>query len=172
MGEANKRAQQLDFDRRVSAVRHHDSSPAWLDTGCRGFLADILVREGPCFFLDAFILRCRSRTNMTALSTIGLFIITAIAEIVGCYLPYLWLKKSASPWVLLPAAASLALFAWLLTLHPTAAGRVYAAYGGVYVSAALVWLWLVDGVRPHVWDIVGVAVTLLGMGVIMFAPRG
>jgi small multidrug resistance family-3 protein len=76
----------------------------------------------------------------------GLFIITAIAEIVGCYLPYLWLKKSASPWILLPAAASLALFAWLLSLHPTAAGRVYVAYGGVYVSVALVWLWLVDGI--------------------------
>lgn len=109
---------------------------------------------------------------MTALNTFGLFIITAIAEIVGCYLPYLWLKKSASPWVLLPAAASLALFAWLLSLHPTAAGRVYAAYGGAYVTVALVWLWLVDGVRPHVWDFVGVAVMLLGMSIIMFAPRG
>ena len=60
----------------------------------------------------------------------------------------------------------------LLSLHPTAAGRVYAAYGGVYVSVALVWLWLVDGGRPHVWDFVGVAVTLLGMSIIMFAPRG
>lgn len=69
---------------------------------------------------------------MSILSTLGLFIITAIVEIVGCYLPYLWLKKSASAWVLLPAAFSLALFAWLLSLHPTAAGRVYAAYGGVY----------------------------------------
>jgi small multidrug resistance family-3 protein len=83
---------------------------------------------------------------MTVLHTFGLFVVTAVAEIVGCYLPYLWLKKSASPWVLLPAAASLAFFAWLLSLHPTAAGRVYAAYGGVYVSVALVWLWLVDGV--------------------------
>ena len=109
---------------------------------------------------------------MPAIASLSLFIVTAIAEIVGCYLPYLWLKKSASPWVLLPAAASLALFAWLLSLHPTAAGRVYAAYGGVYVSVALAWLWLVDGVRPHVWDFVGAAVTLLGMGIIMFAPRG
>jgi len=109
---------------------------------------------------------------MGILKTLGLFVITAIAEIVGCYLPYLWLKKSASPWVLLPAAASLALFAWLLSQHPTAAGRVYAAYGGVYVSVALVWLWLADGVRPHVWDVVGVFVVLLGMGIIMFAPRG
>ena len=109
---------------------------------------------------------------MSVLYTLGLFTITAVAEIVGCYLPYLWLKKSAPVWVLLPAAASLALFVWLLSLHPTDAGRVYAAYGGVYVSVALLWLWGVDGVRPHPWDFVGVAVTLVGMGIIMLAPRG
>ena len=65
--------------------------------------------------------------------------LTAVAEIVGCYLPYLWLKKDAPAWLLLPAAASLALFAWLLSLHATAAGRVYAAYGGVYIAVALLW---------------------------------
>lgn len=70
-----------------------------------------------------------------------------------------------------PAALSLALFAWLLTFHDTAAGRVYAAYGGVYVATALAWLWLVDGVRPTTWDVAGVAVVLLGMGIIMFQPR-
>lgn len=106
------------------------------------------------------------------LKTLGLFVITAIAEILGCYLPYLWLKKAAPGWVLIPAALSLAVFAWLLSLHPTAAGRVYAAYGGVYVSVALAWLWLVDGIRPQIWDVVGVAVVLCGMGIIMFAPRG
>ncbi|EUC70570.1 MAG: hypothetical protein AOY29_07840 [Alcanivorax borkumensis] len=109
---------------------------------------------------------------MLALYTLGLFILTAVTEIVGCYLPYLWLKKSAPGWVLLPAAASLAMFAWLLSLHPTDAGRVYAAYGGVYVFVALLWLWGVEGVRPHPWDFVGVAVALAGMGIIMFAPRG
>ena len=83
--------------------------------------------------------------RMLLLKTLALFVITAIAEIVGCYLPYLWLKRDGSPWLLIPAAASLALFAWLLTLHPTAAGRVYAAYGGVYVAVAMVWLLLVDG---------------------------
>ena len=103
--------------------------------------------------------------------TIALFIATAVAEIVGCYLPYLWLKEGASVWLLLPAAASLALFVWLLTLHPTAAGRVYAAYGGVYVGVAIIWLWLVDAVRPTAWDWVGVAVCLTGMRIIMFAPR-
>lgn len=105
------------------------------------------------------------------MKTLLLFVITALAEIVGCYLPYLWLRHGASAWVLIPAAASLALFAWLLTMHPDASGRVYAAYGGVYVSVALVWLWLVDGVRPTTWDVLGVGVTLVGMGIILFAPR-
>ncbi|MCU0920282.1 MAG: YnfA family protein [Burkholderiaceae bacterium] len=73
---------------------------------------------------------------MEILKTLLLFVATAVAEIVGCYLPYLWLKQDRSAWLLLPAAGSLALFAWLLTLHPTAAGRVYAAYGGVYVGVA------------------------------------
>lgn len=105
------------------------------------------------------------------LNTFGLFVLTALAEIVGCYLPYLWLKQGRSIWLLLPAALSLALFAWLLTLHPTAAGRVYAAYGGVYVAVALLWLWLVDGIRPTAWDLVGGSVALLGMAIIMLAPR-
>ncbi|SCK17940.1 YnfA family protein [Vogesella sp. LIG4] len=105
------------------------------------------------------------------LRTLLLFAITACAEILGCYLPWLWLKRGGTPWLLLPAAASLALFAWLLTLHPDASGRIYAAYGGVYVSVALLWLWWVDGVRPTLWDVGGVALCLAGMLVIMFAPR-
>lgn len=109
---------------------------------------------------------------MKILVTAALFALTAVAEIVGCYLPYLWLRQGRSPWLILPAAGSLTLFAWLLTLHPSAAGRVYAAYGGVYVTIALVWLWLVDGVSPHRWDYLGVALCLAGMAVIMFAPRG
>ena len=109
---------------------------------------------------------------MILLKTLGLFIVTAVAEIVGCYLPYLWLRKDGSAWLLIPAAASLGLFAWLLTLHPTAAGRAYAAYGGVYVSVALAWLWAVDGVRPDRWDMIGVILCLSGMAVIMLVPRG
>lgn len=104
--------------------------------------------------------------------TIGLFFVTAIAEILGCYLPYLWLKEDKSIWLLVPAAMSLALFAWLLSLHPTAAGRVYAAYGGVYIFVAILWLWAVDGIRPTLWDVVGACVAMLGMAIIMFAPRG
>ena len=104
------------------------------------------------------------------MKTLLLFVATALAEIVGCYLPYLWLKEGRSAWLLVPAAASLALFAWLLTLHDSAAGRVYAAYGGVYVGVALLWLWAVDQVRPTLWDVAGVAVALTGMAIIMFQP--
>jgi small multidrug resistance family-3 protein len=108
---------------------------------------------------------------MDLLKTLGLFVATALAEIVGCYLPYLWLKQGKPAWLLVPAAASLALFAWLLTLHPTAAGRVYAAYGGVYIAVALLWLWAVDRVTPTTTDWLGMGLCLLGMAVIMFGPR-
>lgn len=108
---------------------------------------------------------------MEIIKTLGLFIITALAEIIGCYLPYLWLKEDKSVWLLIPAAVSLAIFAWLLTLHPHAAGRVYAAYGGVYISVALMWLWAVDSVKPTISDLVGVGVCLLGMVIIMFGAK-
>ena len=106
------------------------------------------------------------------MKTLSLYLLTAVTEIVGCYLPYLWLREGRSAWLLLPAAASLALFAWLLTLHPAASGRVYAAYGGVYVGVAILWLWLVDGIRPTTWDVLGSGVALAGMAIIVFAPRG
>lgn len=106
-----------------------------------------------------------------ALKTLVLFLLTAIAEIVGCYLTYLWLKQGRSAWLLLPAAVALALFAWLLTLHPTGAARTYAAYGGVYISVALLWLWAVEQQRPTYGDLLGVALCLTGMLVIMLGPR-
>ena len=108
---------------------------------------------------------------MAVLKTFALFALTAVAEILGCYLPWLWLKEGKSIWLLLPAALSLATFAWLLTLHPTAAGRVYAAYGGVYICVAVLWLWAVDGIKPSSWDLGGSAVTVTRMLIIMFAPR-
>ena len=108
---------------------------------------------------------------MPEVKTLLLFLVTAIAEILGCYLPYLWLREGKTILLLIPAALSLALFAWLLSLHPTAAGRVYAAYGGVYIFVAIVWLWTVDGIKPTTWDLVGSAVALLGMAIIMFAPK-
>jgi len=101
------------------------------------------------------------------LKTALLFIAAAIAEIIGCFLPYLWLRKDGSFWLLFPAAASLVLFVWLLTLHPAASGRVYAAYGGVYVATALVWLRVVDGVKLSTLDWAGAAIALCGMAIIV-----
>ena len=106
------------------------------------------------------------------MKTFLLYVVTAIAEIVGCYFPYRWLKEGGSPWLLIPGALALALFAWLLTLHASAAGRVYAAYGGVYIAVAIMWLWVVERIRPTGWDLAGVAIALAGMSVIAFQPRG
>ena len=108
---------------------------------------------------------------MEMVKVAALFFVTALAEIVGCYLPWLVLKQGKSAWLLLPAAASLALFAWLLTLHPTAAGRTYAAYGGAYICVALLWLRLVDGVQLTRLDGVGAALALAGMAVIALQPK-
>lgn len=104
------------------------------------------------------------------LFTVGLFTITAIAEIVGCYLGYQWLVEKKPLWYLIPLVISLAIFVWLLTLHPTATGRVYAAYGGIYVAVALIWLHLVDKVTLTAWDIAGGGVVLLGACIIIFQP--
>lgn len=102
---------------------------------------------------------------------IALYAVTALAELVGCYLPYLWLREGKSPLLLVPAALSLGAFAWLLTLHPPAAGRTYAAYGGVYVAVALLWLWVVDKQTPTCWDLLGVAVCLLGVLILVVPQR-
>lgn len=107
---------------------------------------------------------------MDLAKTAGLFALTALAEIVGCYLPWLVLKQGRTAWLLVPAAIALALFAWLLTLHPTAAGRTYAAYGGMYIAVALLWLRYVDGVALTSWDVSGAAIALTGMAVIALQP--
>ncbi len=96
----------------------------------------------------------------------------AIAEIAGCFAFWAWMRKGASAWWLLPGMVSLAIFAYLLTLIDSAfAGRAYAAYGGVYIAAALAWLWAIEGSRPDRWDIAGAALCLLGAGIILFGPR-
>lgn len=100
--------------------------------------------------------------------TLGLFILTAIAEIIGCYLPYLWLVHGHSVWLLLPAALSLVVFVYLLTLHPAESGRVYAAYGGIYVLTAIAWLRLVDKSPLTGYDLAGAALVLCGMVVIAY----
>lgn len=103
---------------------------------------------------------------MLLFKTTLLFVATALAEIIGCYLPYIWLRKGQSIWLLLPASVSLAIFVWLLTLHPAASGRVYAAYGGAYVATALIWLNVVDGVKLSNYDWIGAGLALTGMAVI------
>lgn len=109
---------------------------------------------------------------MIPIRVLLLFAATAGAEIFGCYLVFLYVQLSRPWWLLLPAAASLGLFAWLLALHPTAAGRTYAAYGGVYVAAAVLWLWSVEHQRPDRWDILGALTSVVGMLIIYFGPRG
>lgn len=101
----------------------------------------------------------------------ALFAVTAVAEIVGCYLPWLVIKQAKPLWLLLPGGLSLVLFAWLLTLHPTAAGRTYAAYGGIYIAVALMWLRFVEGVQLTRWDIAGGLIALVGMSAIALQPR-
>lgn len=96
-----------------------------------------------------------------------LFFATALCEIIGCFLPWLWLKRGASALLLTPAGVSLVFFVWLLTLHPAASGRVYAAYGGVYVCTALLWLRFVDGIRLSLYDWAGALVALCGMLIIV-----
>jgi small multidrug resistance family-3 protein len=97
----------------------------------------------------------------------------AFAEIAGCFAFWSWLKLGKSALWLLPGAASLCLFAYLLTLiEAPAAGRIYAAYGGVYILASLVWLSLVERQSPDRWDLLGAAIALVGASVILFAPRG
>jgi small multidrug resistance family-3 protein len=98
--------------------------------------------------------------------------LAALAEIAGCFAFWAWLRLDRSPLWLIPGMASLALFAWLLTrVEADAAGRAYAAYGGVYIAASLMWLWLVEHRAPDRWDLIGAALCLAGAAVILFGPR-
>ena len=109
--------------------------------------------------------------NMMIFKDLGLYLLTAIAEIIGCYLPYLWLKEDKTILLLIPAGFSLMLFVWLLTLHPSAAGKVYAAYGGIYVFVAIFWLWFVNGVKPSTTDFLGIFIIFGGSLLIILGNK-
>jgi len=105
--------------------------------------------------------------------SIAIYIAAGLAEIAGCFAFWAWLKLGRSAWWLVPGALSLALFAYLLTwIDSTAAGRAYAAYGGIYIALSILWLWIVEGARPDRWDLTGAAVCIAGASIILFAPRG
>jgi small multidrug resistance family-3 protein len=104
--------------------------------------------------------------------SIPTYVLAAFAEIGGCFAFWTWLRLGKSPLWLIPGMVSLAVFAWLLTrVDADFAGRAYAAYGGIYIMASLVWLWLVEGTRPDRWDILGAAICLIGAAIILFGPR-
>lgn len=106
---------------------------------------------------------------MTAFAYIG----AALAEIAGCFAFWAWLRMGKSIWWIAPGMTALALFAYLLTLVDTEhAGRAYAAYGGVYIVAAIAWLWAIEGAKPDRWDAIGAIVCLSGAAIILFGPRG
>lgn len=100
------------------------------------------------------------------------YALAAVAEIAGCFAFWAWLKLDRSPLWLIPGVASLALFAYLLTrVDSDAAGRAYAAYGGVYIAASISWLWLVEQKAPDRWDLIGTAICLSGAALILMGPR-
>lgn len=105
--------------------------------------------------------------------SIAFYIAAAVAEIAGCFAFWAWLRLGKQVWWLAPGLLSLALFAWLLTfVESEAAGRAYAAYGGVYIVASLLWLWTIERTLPDRWDVTGAAVCLVGVAIILFGPRG
>jgi small multidrug resistance family-3 protein len=106
------------------------------------------------------------------MSSVLIFALTALAEIAGCFAFWAWLRLGKSVLWLIPGTLSLIVFAWLLTyVESDAAGRTYAAYGGVYIVASLLWLWAIEGARPDRWDLLGGAICLIGAAIILFGPR-
>ncbi|MCA0205986.1 MAG: YnfA family protein [Proteobacteria bacterium] len=107
------------------------------------------------------------------MTTIALYAAAALAEIAGCYAVWAWWRLGAGAFWLLPGLAALALFAWLLAqVAASQAGRAFAAYGGIYITASLLWLWLAEGRRPDLWDLTGALLCLLGAAAILWGPRG
>jgi small multidrug resistance family-3 protein len=105
-------------------------------------------------------------------NTVIVYLAAALLEIAGCFAFWAWLRSGASPFWLIPGVAGLVGFAWLLTLAPADhAGRAFAAYGGIYVAASLLWLLAVEGRRPDLWDIAGGGLAVAGALLVIFGPR-
>ena len=106
------------------------------------------------------------------MQTLIFFLIAALGEISGCYTFWAWLRLEKSIWWIVPGFLALIVFATALTkIDASNAGRAYAAYGGIYILSSLVWLWLVEGVKPDRWDFMSVVLSLLGTVVILFSPH-
>lgn len=106
------------------------------------------------------------------MQALAIYLTAALAEIAGCFAFWAWYRLDKSPLWLMPGMLSLALFAWVLSLSPADhAGRAYAAYGGVYITASVLWLWLAEGRRPDQWDVIGAAICLAGAAIILWGPR-
>ena len=104
--------------------------------------------------------------------TAALYAGAALAEIGGCFAFWAWLRNGKPMWLVAPGVVALLCFAYLLTLAPSEyAGRAFAAYGGVYIAASLMWLWWVEGHQPDRWDLIGGLFALTGAAIILFAPR-
>jgi small multidrug resistance family-3 protein len=104
--------------------------------------------------------------------TYPIFAAAALAEIAGCFAFWAWWRMDKSALWLIPGVVALVAFAWLLAqVEAAAAGRVYAAYGGIYIAASLIWLWAAEGFRPDRWDVAGAVICLAGTAVILFGPR-
>lgn len=109
----------------------------------------------------------------SVLPALAIYLLAALAEIAGCFAFWAWLRLGRSAWWLAPGMLSLIAFAWLLTrIDATAAGRAYAAYGGIYIACSLGWLWAVEGLKPDRWDLAGAAICLAGAALILLGPRG
>jgi small multidrug resistance family-3 protein len=122
--------------------------------------------------LSVSLAQAASLLQRDRMHAIPIYVAAALAEIAGCFAFWAWLRLDRSILWLVPGMASLAAFGWLLTLAPVEhAGRAYAVYGGVYIVASLAWLWAVEGLRPDRWDLIGGAISLVGAGIILWAPR-
>lgn len=109
---------------------------------------------------------------MTITKSVILFILAGLCEIGGGYLVWLWLREGKSIWVALIGAIVLVLYGIIPTLQPANFGRVYAAYGGVFVVMSILWGWKIDGISPDRYDIIGGLICIIGVIVIMYWPRG